>query len=61
MLLKYIYRVGRAANHLSTTDMENYASRPLNKPITAIMSQQMPESAQLIVTLSDRTEPITEL
>ena len=36
MLLKYIFRVGRAANHQSTTDMENYESRPLNKPITAI-------------------------
>ena len=39
MLLKLIYRVGRAANHQSTTDMENYERRPLNKPITAIMSQ----------------------
>ena len=36
MLLKYIFRVGRAANDQSTTDMENYESRPLNKPITAI-------------------------
>ena len=41
MLLKHIYRVGRAANHQSNTDMENYENRPLNKPITAIMSQQM--------------------
>ena len=39
MLLKHIYRVGRAANHQSNTDMENYEIRPLYKPITAIMSQ----------------------
>ena len=39
MLIKYIYRVGRAANHQSTADIENYENRPLNKPITAIMSQ----------------------
>ena len=39
MLLKHIYRTGRAANHQSNTDMENYENRPLNKPITAIISQ----------------------
>ena len=38
MLLKYIYRVGRAANRQSTTDMENYENKPVTaiyKPITA--------------------------
>ena len=41
LVLKHIYRVGRAANHQSTTtsDMGSYEDRPLNKPITAIMSQ----------------------
>ena len=39
MLIKYIYRVGRAANHQSATDMEDYANRPLNKHVTAIMNQ----------------------
>ena len=39
MLWKNIYRVDRAANHHSNSDMENYENRPLNKPITAIMSQ----------------------
>ena len=37
--------------------MENYENRTLNKPITAIT----PESVQLKGTLSDRTEPRTEL
>ena len=33
--------VGRAANHQSNTGMEkvDYKTRPLNKPITAMMSQ----------------------
>ena len=39
MLLKHVNRISRAANYQSTTDMENYKNRPLNKPITAIMSQ----------------------
>ena len=39
MLIKYIYRVGRAANHQSDTGMKNYEIRPFNKPVTAIMSQ----------------------
>ena len=29
MLLKHIYRVGRAANHQSHTDVENYENRQL--------------------------------
>ena len=37
MLLKHIYRVGRAANHQSNTDMDNYENRLLNEPITAII------------------------
>ena len=37
--MKHIYWAGRAANHQSTTDMENYEIRPLNKPMTAIISQ----------------------
>ena len=39
VLIKHIYRVGRAANHQSNTGMENYKNWPLNKPITAIMHQ----------------------
>ena len=38
MLLKHIYRVGRAANHQSNTDMNNYENRLLNEPITAIIT-----------------------
>ena len=37
--IKHIYRAGRAANYQSNTDMENYEIWPLNKPITAIISQ----------------------
>ena len=37
--IKHIYRVGRAADHQNATDMENYENRPLNKPITAVISQ----------------------
>ena len=37
--VKHIYWAGRAANLQSTPDMENYEIRPLNKPITAIISQ----------------------
>ena len=36
--IKHVYRAGRAANHQSTTDMENCDNKPMNKPITAIMS-----------------------
>ena len=36
---KHIYRVGRAADHQNATDMENYENRPLNKSVTAIISQ----------------------
>ena len=39
MLIKYTYRDGRTANHQNNGGMENYGIRPLNKPITAIMSQ----------------------
>ena len=39
MLLKHLYRLGRAVNHQSNTDMENYENRPLNKPITVMMNQ----------------------
>ena len=39
MLLKHIYRVGRAANHQNTAGMENYENRPLNKPVTAMINQ----------------------
>ena len=39
MLLNHDYRVGRATNHLNNTNMENYENRPLNKPVTAVMSQ----------------------
>ena len=63
---KKIYRVGRAANHQSNTDMENYKNRPLNKPITAILillCQQgnIPKSAQLKLTFTERIEPRTEI
>ena len=37
--IKHIYRAGRASNYQSNTDMENYEIQPLNKPITAIISQ----------------------
>ena len=36
---KHIYRVGRAADHQNATDMENYENRPLNKSVTALISQ----------------------
>ena len=52
-----------AANHQSNTNIENYTSRPLNKPITAKWAN-IPESVQLKlvkVALSDWTEPRTEL
>ena len=39
LLLSHFYKVGRAANHQSTADMENYEHRPLDKPVTAVMSQ----------------------
>ena len=39
ILIKHIYRVGRAANYQSNTGIENCEIKPLNKPITAIMSQ----------------------
>ena len=34
MLLKHVYRVGRAVKHQSNMDMENYKNRPLNKHIS---------------------------
>ena len=52
-----------AANHQNNTNMENYTSRPLNQPVTAKWAN-IPESVQLKlvkVTLSDQTEPRTEL
>ena len=62
-------RVGRAANHQNnlnhrhTTDMEDNENRPLNKPITEIMNQHTWKCTPntVTVTLSDRTEPRTEL
>ena len=39
MLLNHDYRVGRATNHLNNTNMMNYENRPLNKPVTAVISQ----------------------
>ena len=60
MLLKHIYRVSRAANHHSTTDMENYESRSLINMLLLSWTS-IPESVQLKVTLSDRTESRMEL
>ena len=41
MLSKQVYSVGKAANHQSNSDIENYKKRHLNKPIsnTAVISQ----------------------
>ena len=39
MVIKHIYRAGRAANHQSNTGMENDEIGSLNKLVTAIMSQ----------------------
>ena len=38
--IKHISRTDKAANHQSTDDLENYENRSLNKPVTAMMSQQ---------------------
>ena len=40
MLIKHIYGAGRAANHKSNPGLKKfYEIRPLNKTVTAIMSQ----------------------
>ena len=42
MLSKHVYRVGKAANHQSNSDIENYEKWHLNKPIsiTAIINNK---------------------
>ena len=54
MLLKHTYRVDRAANHQSNTDMENYQKRPLKRPIIIIMNQHTWKCIK--VALPERTE-----
>ena len=51
MLIKYIYRVGMTGNHQSNAGMENYEIRPLNKPITVIMSQHTRKCMTKIVKM----------
>ena len=57
MLLKHVYRVGRAAKHQSNTDMENYKNRPLNKHISITAISYNNEATYL----SDRSQPRTDL